>query len=35
MAYLLKLVPRGEVVCVQFLDVLRKQYLAAMQASGV
>jgi hypothetical protein len=35
MAYLLELVPRGEVVCVQFLDVLRKQYRAAMEASGV
>jgi hypothetical protein len=35
MAYLLALVPRGEVVCVQFLDVLRRQYRAAMEASGV
>jgi hypothetical protein len=35
MAYLLDIVPRGEVVCVQFLDVLRKQYRAAMEASGV
>lgn len=35
MAYLLELVPRGEVVCVQFMDVLRKQYRAAMEASGV
>ena len=35
MAYLLELVPRGETVCVQFLDVLRRQYRAAMEASGV
>jgi hypothetical protein len=35
MAYLLELVPRGETVCVQFMDVLRKQYRAAMEASGV
>lgn len=35
MAYLLELVPRGELVCVQFLDVLRKQYRASMEASGV
>ena len=30
MAYLLKLVPRGDNVPVQFLDVLQKQFLAAM-----
>jgi hypothetical protein len=35
MAYLLELVPRGEGVCVQFLAVLRLQYRAAMQASGI
>jgi hypothetical protein len=33
MAYELQLVPNGEVVCVQFLDVLRKQYKAAFNAA--
>ncbi|OBR50243.1 hypothetical protein A6456_17845 [Paraburkholderia tropica] len=33
MAYELKLAPEGDVVCVQFLDVLRKQYKAAFNAA--
>ncbi|WP_250512656.1 hypothetical protein [Caballeronia sp. INDeC2] len=33
MAYELKLVPQGEVVCVQFLEILRAQYKAARSAA--
>jgi hypothetical protein len=33
MAYELKLVPQGEVVCVQFIDILRSQYKAAFNAA--
>lgn len=35
MAYLLKLVPRGDIVPVQFLELVGKQFDAAMAAAGI